>query len=81
MDAVRRLAKTLAMGPESSGIVPVAMGLYYAVLATSIPAGETTTKLAESQLAQGLAWTRDQPWLDAFTRQLLGKAISLDLAR
>lgn len=74
LNAVRRLAKTQALEAGASGIAPMARALYYATVATALIAGMKITKLGEDGLLGGLAWMRDQPWLDEKTRQVIDQA-------
>jgi hypothetical protein len=52
----------------------MARALYYAVVGTAFLADMKITKLAEDGLLGGLAWMREQPWLDAKTRTVADRA-------
>jgi hypothetical protein len=79
---VKDFAKTNADHPESGLPREVATVLYYACIAAAlVRLGTRISKLPEADLARGLRWAADQPFVDDESRQLLaGAAATLEPA-
>jgi hypothetical protein len=62
--------------PESSLPQEVAAALYYTSIATALVRLEARiSQLKDDELRRGLLWAKDQPWVDAPTREILVDAI------
>jgi len=77
LEMVKDFAKTNADHPEAGLPREVAAALYYACIATAfVRLNIRITKLPDADLARGLLWAVEQPWLDAETQQLLQGALA-----
>jgi len=62
--------------PESSLPQEVAGALYYTSIATAlVRLGARISQLKDADLRRGLNWTKDQPWVDQPTREILDQAL------
>jgi hypothetical protein len=77
LEAVKNFAKANMDNAESTLPNEVAGALYYTSIAAALVRLDARiTRLADDALRRGLLWAKDQPWLDAPTRELLQGAIA-----
>ena len=63
--------------PESCLPPEIAAALYYVGIATAlVRLDQRISQLSDADLRRGLSWVRDQTWVDADTRELLGRALA-----
>jgi len=75
LELVKQFAKANIEHPESGLPGEIASALYYiSIAAALVRLNQRITQLPDAELARGLQWTLDQPWLDAATRELLASA-------
>ena len=75
LELTKDFAKANMDHSQSSLPGEVAAALYYTSIAAALVRLDTRiTRLPDADLRRGLLWTRDQPWLDAETQQLLLQA-------
>ncbi len=72
---VKEFAKAAQAAPSGPLPPEVARVLYYASIAAAVARwNERLTTLDDTALRRGFAWVREQPWVDAGTRELLRQA-------
>ncbi len=76
LNLVKDFAKA-NMDQPASGLPPeIAAALYYASIASAlVHLDERISRLSAADLRRGLIWAREQAWLDAATKTLLGRAL------
>jgi hypothetical protein len=75
LELTKDFAKANMDHAQSSLPGEVAAALYYTSIAAALVRLDARiTRLPDAELRRGLLWTRDQPWLDADTQQLLLQA-------
>jgi hypothetical protein len=75
LELTKNFAKANMDQSESALPSEVAAALYYTSIAAALVRLDTRiSRLADPDLRRGLLWTKDQPWLDYATRQLLQQA-------
>jgi hypothetical protein len=75
LELTKNFAKANMEQPESGLPNEVAATLYYTSIAAALVRLDTRiSQLNDADLRRGLLWTRDQPWLDEPTKQLLLQA-------
>ena len=75
LELTKDFAKANMDQRESSLPNEVAAALYYTSIAAALVRLDARiTRLPEAELRRGLLWTREQPWLDEETKQLLLQA-------
>jgi len=73
---VKDFAKANVDHPESGLPSEIASALYYISIAAAMVHLDTRiSRLPDAELRRGLAWTREQPWLDEITQALLTNAL------
>jgi hypothetical protein len=76
LESIKDFAKANLDHPESALPDEIATTLYYSSIATAlVRLDKRITQLPDADLQRGLRWVMDQAWLDAPTRELLGKAV------
>lgn len=69
-------AKSNMDHPDSSLPQEIAAALYYTSIAAALVRLDVRiSQLPDADLQRGLAWAREQSWLDDATRELLGQAL------
>jgi hypothetical protein len=77
LSLTKDFAKANMEHPESSLPNEVAAVLYYAAIAAALARlDERISQLPDPDLRRGMAWAKEQSWVDPQIRQLLAKAIS-----
>ncbi|MEQ9455254.1 MAG: hypothetical protein RLN76_11780 [Phycisphaeraceae bacterium] len=75
LDLVKRFAKALMNRLDTVLPRELAVTLYYLAIAASLDKNDhRLTSLSDTELKQGLAWSADQPWLDAILKDTLKQA-------
>jgi hypothetical protein len=75
LELTKDFAKANMDPVQSSLPTEVAAALYYTCIAAALVRLDTRiTRLPDAELRRGLLWTREQPWLDEATKQLLLQA-------
>lgn len=76
LELVKDFAKANLDHPESGLPTEIASALYYTCIAAALVRRDARiSKLPDADLERGLAWTREQVWLDDPTRELLALAL------
>ena len=77
LELVKDFAKGNLDHPESGLPAEIASALYYISIAVALVRLDLRiSKLSGADLQRGVSWTREQPWLDGATRELLGEALA-----
>jgi hypothetical protein len=77
LSLTKDFAKANMDHPDSSLPQEVAAALYYASIATAIVRLDTRiSQLSDAELQRALLWAKDQPWVDAQTREILIEALA-----
>jgi hypothetical protein len=77
LSLTKDFAKANMDHPDSSLPQEVAAALYYASIATAIVRLDTRiSQLSDAELQRALLWAKDQPWVDAQTREILVQALA-----
>jgi hypothetical protein len=75
LELVKDFAKCNASHPENGLPKDIAAAIYYACIAAALVRLKARiSKLSDADLARGLRWAGQQPWLDRETLQLLACA-------
>jgi hypothetical protein len=76
LELVKDFAKANLDHPESGLPAEIASALYYMSIAAALARRDARiSKLPDADLRRGLAWTREQAWLDEATKELLDRAL------
>jgi len=76
LELVKDFAKANLDHPESGLPAEIASTLYYVSIAAAlVRRGARISKLPDTSLQRGLAWTREQAWVDETSRELLVLAL------
>jgi len=76
LELVKNFAKSNLDHPESGLPGEIASALYYTSIAAALVRLDTRiTQLKDADLRRGLRWTKEQPWVDEQTQQLMAKAL------
>jgi len=76
LELVKDYAKANLDHPESGLPAEIASALYYMSIAAALARRDARiSKLPDADLRRGLAWTREQAWLDEATKELLDRAL------
>jgi hypothetical protein len=76
LSLTKDFAKANMDHPDSSLPQEIAAALYYTSIATAIVRLDARiSQLKDAELIQGLLWTKEQPWVDGPTRELIEEAL------
>jgi len=76
LNVAKDFAKANLDHPESGLPGEIASALYYTSIASAlVHLDARISTLPDADLRRGLAWTREQPWLDEKTKELLTRAM------
>jgi hypothetical protein len=76
LELTKDFAKLNLDHPDSTLPSEIAAALYYASIAVALVRLDTRiTQLKDGDLRRGLQWTREQPWTDLETKDLVSKAL------
>ena len=77
LELVKDFAKANLDHPESGLPSEISAALYYTSIAAAlVHLDKRISKLPDTDLRRGLNWTREQGWLDDYTKELLGVALA-----